>query len=88
MFPLTAYSPIGKDCSALPGVADVSCLAGECVVHRCLPGYAPAPSGCVRKHHHHHHHAVSQQSQYADHEEEEDVPARVYGLEHVPLGKD
>ncbi|KAF8476343.1 hypothetical protein DFH94DRAFT_109195 [Russula ochroleuca] len=81
MFPLTAYSPEGKDCSILPGVADVSCMAGECVVHRCLPGYKPAPSGCVRKHYHH---AISQ-TEYAD---EEDVPARVYGLEHVPLGRD
>ena len=77
--PLTAYSRIGKDCSALPGVADVSCLGGECVVNRCLPGYVLAFDGtsCIRKHH------ISQ-SQFAD---AEDVPARIYGLEHVPLGR-
>lgn len=85
MLPLTVYSPIGKDCSALPGVADVSCLAGECVVHRCLPGYVPAPSGCVRKQHYHQHH---HQHATVAAVEEEDVPARVYGLEHVPLARD
>lgn len=71
--PLTPYSPIGTDCSAIPGVADVACLYGECVVYRCLPGYENAHDGhsCVRKF-----------SQF----EEEDVPANVYGLEHVPLG--
>jgi hypothetical protein len=79
MYPLTAYSPIGRDCSALPGVADVSCLGGECIVHRCLPGYVLAFDGtsCIRKHHISH-------SQFVD---PEDVPARVYGLEHVPLGR-
>ena len=81
MYPLTAHSPTGTDCSVLPGVADVSCLGGECVVHRCLPGYVPAPDGtsCIRKHH------LPQspsKSVYAV-----DVPARVYGLEHVPLGR-
>jgi hypothetical protein len=81
MYPLTAYSPIGEDCSALPGVADVSCLGGECVVHRCLPGYVPAFDGtsCIRKHH------LSQSpSEFAP---VKGVPARVYGLEHVPLGR-
>ena len=79
MYPLTAYSPIGKDCSTLPGVADVSCLGGECVVHRCFPGYVPAldSTSCICQHH-------LAQSQLAD---AEDVPARVYGLEHVPLGR-
>ena len=79
MYPLTAYSPNGEDCSALPGVADVTCLGGECVVHRCLPGYVPAFGGtsCIRKH-------LLQslsESVYG-----KDVPAKVYGLEHVPLG--
>ena len=75
MFPLTAYSPIGKDCSSLPGVADVDCPSGECVIRHCLPGYFPARDGssCIRKH---------PTSEMAD----EDVPASVYGLEHVPLG--
>jgi hypothetical protein len=80
MFPLTAYSPIGRDCSTLPGVADVSCLGGECIVNRCLPGYVPAFDGtsCIRKYH-------LSQPQFFD---PEDVPASAYGLEHVPLARD
>jgi hypothetical protein len=79
VLPLTAHSPIGKDCSALPGVADVVCLSGECAVLRCLPGYLPALDGmsCIRKH-------PTSQSQFVD---AGDVPASVYGLEHVPLGR-
>jgi len=78
MYPLTAYSPIGRDCSTIPGVADVSCLGGECVVQRCLPGYLPAPDGtsCIRKR------SISQ-PQFSN---PEDVPARVYGLQHIPFG--
>ena len=77
MYPLTAYSPIGEDCSTLPGVADVSCLGGECLVHRCLPGFALSFDGtsCVRKHH---------ISQY-QHADSGDVAASAFGLEHVPL---
>ena len=45
VFPLTPFSPIGQDCTALPGVADVSCLSGECAVHRCMPGYALSHDG-------------------------------------------
>ena len=75
MFPLTAYSPIGKDCSTLPGVADVSCMGGECIVHRCMPGYALAFDGTSCIH-------ISQ-PEFAD---LEDMPANAYGLEHVPLG--
>jgi hypothetical protein len=83
VLPLTPYVPIGQDCSSLPGVADVACLAGECVVHRCLPGYVIARDGthCVSRHG-----MISQNSEY-DEEEAESVPARVYGLEHVPLQK-
>ena len=77
MYPLTTSSPMGTDCSTLPGVADVSCLGGECVVQRCMPGYLPAIDGtsCVRKH-------ELSQSQFVH---AEDVPEKVYGLEHVPL---
>lgn len=42
---LTPYSPIGEDCSALPGVADVACLHGECAIYRCFQGYRLAPDG-------------------------------------------
>ena len=78
MLPLTAYSPIGTDCSTLPGVADVACLSGKCAVQRCLPGYVLALDGtsCMRKY------EMSRISQVDD---VEDVPASVYGLEHVPL---
>jgi len=80
MLPLTPYVPIGKDCTSLPGVADVACMAGECVVQRCLPGYSVARDGnhCVSRHGEH--------SEY-DEDEAESVPARVYGLEHAPLRK-
>ena len=40
VLPLTPFSPIGEDCSVLPGVTDVSCLSGECVIGRCMPGHA------------------------------------------------
>ncbi|KAK7039412.1 insulin-like growth factor binding protein [Favolaschia claudopus] len=29
----------GQDCTALPGVADVSCLNSRCAVAKCMPGY-------------------------------------------------
>jgi hypothetical protein len=29
----------GVDCTAIEGVADVACLGGRCIVHRCMPGY-------------------------------------------------
>ncbi|KAH9974977.1 hypothetical protein BGW80DRAFT_1170013, partial [Lactifluus volemus] len=79
MLPLTPYTPIGEDCSSLPGVADVACIAGECVVHRCLPGYVTAHDGthCVSVHG-----RISQPSG-----DENEVESVVYGLEHVPLQK-
>jgi hypothetical protein len=76
--PLNVYSPKGKDCTAIPGVADVGCLSGECVVRRCMKGLVPTfdASSCVPEHHH--------QSE-VESEAYDGVPARVYGLEHVPL---
>ncbi|KAI0280477.1 hypothetical protein BGY98DRAFT_914604, partial [Russula aff. rugulosa BPL654] len=73
--PLTPYSPAGKDCSAIPGVADVACLYGECIVFRCLPGFEPSHDGhsCIHK--------------YSQLDDGQDVSASVYGLEHVPLGR-
>ena len=35
----------GVDCSALPGVVDVSCLGGACVVERCKPGFSVSLDG-------------------------------------------
>ncbi|KAI0290225.1 hypothetical protein BC826DRAFT_1106580 [Russula brevipes] len=79
MVPLNAYSRLGTDCTALPGVADVACLSGECVVHRCLPGYIPALGGtrCIRKY---------KKMPYIE-DDIASTPAGVYGLEHVPLGR-
>ncbi|KAH9961979.1 hypothetical protein BC827DRAFT_1341618 [Russula dissimulans] len=75
--PLTSKSPVGTDCSTLPGVADVECLSGECVVRRCLKGYLPARNGrsCIPKH------PTFSQT-------EDDIgfaPASAFGLGYVPL---
>ncbi|KAA1470838.1 hypothetical protein DENSPDRAFT_775647, partial [Dentipellis sp. KUC8613] len=80
--PLTPYTPFGVDCTAIPGVADVSCLSGSCIVHRCLPGYMRTSdaSECVRAH-------VSSPA-FAHTESqawELEIPAKDYGLEHNPL---
>lgn len=39
----------GQDCTAIEGVADVSCDQGSCVVQKCMSGYEPDASGayCV-----------------------------------------
>ena len=81
MLPLTPYTPIGTDCTALPGVADVECISGSCVVQRCAKGYVPSWDGseCIHKLSSPQHHAV-----YAEWDED-DTPATRYGLEHVPL---
>ena len=81
MLPLTPFSPIGKDCTALPGVADVSCLSGECVVRRCMPGHTLSREGT---------HCVSTQAHFRPHVsapegDEEYLQAIRYGLEHRPL---
>lgn len=34
----------GVDCTLLPGVLDVSCVAGSCVVEHCMSGYTVAPN--------------------------------------------
>ena len=88
MLPLTRYSPTGTDCTALPGVADVACLAGGCVVRRCLRGYTLSihGDGCIPQakiptHSHSHSHMAHPENEY------EYVPANVFGLEHVPLDR-
>lgn len=57
-----------------PGVADVSCHSGACIVHRCLPGYTTSHdrSFCIRT---------------TNLSFEHDVPAAAYGLEHTPFHK-
>jgi len=69
--PLHENSPVGVDCTSLPGISDVSCIAGSCVVHRCMPGYEVSydNSMCVD---------VEAFKNF--------VPASSYGLEHIPLG--
>ena len=46
---LAADAPTGKDCSAIPNVADVLCQSGECVVNACKTGFQLSPAGdaCV-----------------------------------------
>ncbi|TFK38453.1 hypothetical protein BDQ12DRAFT_605982 [Crucibulum laeve] len=62
--------PDGEDCTAIPGVADVSCVRGRCAVHRCMPGYDMNASGtsCI----------------YSE-DKDPAVLAAQYGLEHTPL---
>ncbi|KAN0135197.1 hypothetical protein V8E53_007088 [Lactarius tabidus] len=83
VLPLTPFSRIGQDCTALPGVADVSCLSGECVVHRCMSGYSLSRDGthCVSAQAHisHPHVAVPED------DDDEYMQALRYALEHRPL---
>ncbi|TCD70118.1 Dihydroxyacetone synthase [Steccherinum ochraceum] len=74
--PLVHGSPHGVDCTAIPGVADVACGGGSCIVHRCLPGYVPSldRSFCIRK-------------SNLKFEFDDEVPAAAYGLEHLPFNK-
>jgi len=37
--PLISTDPIGVDCTAIPGVHDVSCINSRCVVARCKNGF-------------------------------------------------
>jgi len=84
VLPLTTYSPIGDDCTAITGVADVSCLSGRCVVHRCLQDFVPSLDGtrCIPNY---------PEISEPDIDGAEDdigiefVPTRIFGLEHVPL---
>lgn len=84
MLPLTPHSPIGKDCTAIPGVADVSCISGECVVERCMSGYALSRDGthCTST-------RISQPHVSVPEDENEDesklMQAIRYGLKHLPL---
>jgi len=72
--PLTLGGAQGIDCTALPGVADVSCHSGSCVVHRCLPGYTLSHDKTFCLH-------------TANFSFAHDVSAAAYGLEHVPFSK-
>jgi len=82
VLPLAQSSPVGRDCTAIRGVADVSCLAGECVVRRCLKGYTSSPDGtrCYPERS-----TTSKPVVTGPEIDLKLVPASVYGLEHVPL---
>ncbi|CAL1694226.1 unnamed protein product [Somion occarium] len=74
--PLTLGTPRGIDCTSIPGVADVSCSVGSCVVHRCLPGFVVSldKTFCVRK---------------GGVKFNGELPAAAaYGLEHLPLKRE
>lgn len=77
MIPFGRTPARGVDCTAIPGVMDVSCVTGSCVVRRCQPGYTVSLDGsyCL-------HSATAAMIQNG-----EDIPAALYGLEHVPLKK-
>lgn len=51
MVPLGKTPARGVDCTAIPGVMDVTCTAGACVVRRCQPGYVVSLDGqyCLRQ---------------------------------------
>jgi len=74
VLPLTPYTPVGVDCTAIPGVADVSCASGSCIVHRCSSGYSASTDSthCVRDGEKHSEKLL-------------EISASKYGLEHVPL---
>jgi len=73
LIPLHDNSPRGMDCTAIPGVADVACASGSCVVHRCLAGHVLTSDkkGCFRK-------SLLNASP-------EQIQAAAFGLEHVSL---
>ncbi|KAE9396459.1 hypothetical protein BT96DRAFT_111382 [Gymnopus androsaceus JB14] len=45
MSSLTGANGLGVDCTTIPGVSDVSCIAGTCSVNKCMPGFKISRSG-------------------------------------------
>ena len=80
VLPLTLFSPVGTGCTELPGVTDIACLSGKCIVHRFPPRHALAIDGtsCVPKHPRISHSHIASA-------EDEIESAKIYGLDHVPL---
>ncbi|KAF9467646.1 hypothetical protein BDZ94DRAFT_1155707 [Collybia nuda] len=70
IIPLHLGQEEGVDCTAIPGISDVSCVRGRCDVHRCMPGYEISSTGdsCV----------------YIEDTDPVFLAAQ-YGLEHSPL---
>lgn len=48
---LSAFNPPGqqqgRDCTDIPGVFDVSCVEGHCIVDRCMPGFEVSSDGSL-----------------------------------------
>lgn len=74
---LDSASPRGMDCTAIIGVADVSCSAGACLVKSCVPGYQVSPDGtfCMLAQ------GIGKIHGHIDAE----LSAAAYGLEHIPM---
>ncbi|KAJ7769446.1 hypothetical protein B0H16DRAFT_1715904 [Mycena metata] len=66
---------VGKDCSTIAHVADVSCVHGGCAVHKCLRSFRVSDSGdsCVK----------AESSFFRNTIQ----AAAAYGLEHLPFHK-
>ncbi|KAJ6632538.1 hypothetical protein B0H10DRAFT_2159670 [Mycena sp. CBHHK59/15] len=64
------FEAAGEDCTSLLGVSDVSCIKGQCIVHKCMPGYDinDGHSECI----------------YSEDKDPKFLAAQ-YGLEHGPL---
>ena len=45
MVPFGSTPAHGVDCTAIPGVMDVACVSGQCIVRRCQPGYVVSLDG-------------------------------------------
>ena len=45
MVPFGSTPARGVDCTAIPGVMDVGCVSGQCIVRRCQEGYAVSLDG-------------------------------------------
>ena len=76
MVPLGKTPARGVDCTAIPGVEDVTCTAGACVVRRCQPGYTVSLDG-----------SYCLQTEALTRIQAGDLRASLFGLEHVPLQK-
>lgn len=76
MIPFGRNPARGVDCTAIPGVMDVACVSGSCIVRRCQPGYTVSLDG-----------SYCLQTEALTRIQAGDLPASLFGLEHVPLQK-
>ncbi|KIK70234.1 hypothetical protein GYMLUDRAFT_34723 [Collybiopsis luxurians FD-317 M1] len=78
MFSHSGSPGLGVDCSAISGVADVGCVAGRCIVNKCMPGYKVSQSG---------HHCEADDQVISRPPLQIIEAATSYVLEHMPLPK-